>query len=342
MEETLIDVRALQGEYRSAVDAMSNAAKEMVKPGLTEARVAELRAQFEAADATEKRLDSALKAALAANEATKRAASMVAEHVDGNRPKGVPVDNSKELHERHYQIFPKLMLRGMQGLSEEEREIAAKFEVRGTNTQVTGTAGLGGNLVPTLFQAEMIKVMKLYSGILQVATIKRTAQGGPMEWPKRDFTARKAVKTAESGASTRQDITWSKVALDLYKYTDELRVATELLTDGAYDVYAEFLEAFGESFGRAGNETLTVGDGSADPNGLITALTGGLTAASATAMTLPEVLAVEHQVDPAYRTGPYSGFMLHDKITLEIKKLSLAATNEYAGTQPDRQRQYYD
>lgn len=332
MEEQTIDVRPLQGEYRTAVDAMTNAAKEMVRPGLTETRIAELRKQFEDADATEKRLNSALQAALAANEATKRAASMVAEHVDAKRPAGAPVDSSKELQQRHYQIFPKLMLRGLQNLTEEERQIILKVEKRGTNTQVEGTAGLGGNLVPTLFQAEMIKVMKSYSGILQVAKIKRTEKGGTMEWPKRDFTARKAVKTAESGASARQDITWSKLELDLYKYSDELRVSTELLTDGAYDVYEEFMEAFGESFGRKANESLTLDDGSGDPNGLITALTGGLTAASATAMTLPEVLSVEHQVDPAYRNGPSSGFMLHDKITLEIKKLSLAATNEYAGT----------
>lgn len=332
MEEQIIDVRSLTTEYRTAVDAMTNASKEMVKPGITEARMAELSEQMKRADGDEKRLNTALQAAIASNEANRRMAGMVVETVEKGRPKGATVDNSKELQERHYAIFPKMMLRGLQNLTEEERQIIQQVEKRGTSTQVEGTAGLGGNLVPTLFQAEMVKVMKSYSGILQVASVKTTDKGGTMEWPKRDFTARKAVKTAESGSSARQDITWSKIQLDLYKYTDELRVSSELLTDAAYDVYGEFLEAFGESFGRAANETLTVGDGSGDPNGLITALTGGLTAASASAITLPEVIALEHQLDPAYRFGPNCGFMLNDKILLEIKKLSLAATNEGAGT----------
>jgi HK97 family phage major capsid protein len=58
----------------------------------------------------------------------------------------------------------------------------------------------------------------------------------------------------------------------------------------------------------------------------------GRTAASATAITLGELIDLSHEVDPAYRASPTCGYMMNDKILAVIKKLSLAATNMGAGT----------
>ena len=77
---------------------------------------------------------------------------------------------------------------------------------------------------------------------------------------------------------------------------------------------------------------MTTGTGSSQPNGIVTASSVGTTAASTTAVTLNEIIDFSHQVDPAYRDAPTSGYMMNDAILAVIKKLSLAATNYGAGT----------
>jgi HK97 family phage major capsid protein len=174
--------------------------------------------------------------------------------------------------------------------------------------------------------------MKLYSGVLQIARIRYTSTGGQITFPSRDTTGRKAVKTSESGSIAVQDITYTQKVMDAYKYTDALKLSWELLQDSEFDILQEFQDAFSESFGRAANETLTIGDGTGDPNGIVTAASAGLTAASATAITLGELIDLSHKVDPAYRTSNSCGYMLNDALLATIKKLSLAATNDGAGT----------
>ena len=98
-------------------------------------------------------------------------------------------------------------------------------------------------------------------------------------------------------------------------------VSSELLQDNAYDLQMEMTTAFGERFGRIMNQELTLGDGSGDPNGVVTATSAGKTAASATAITLLEVLDLKHSIDPAYRRSASFGFMFNDAVLLYLKKL---------------------
>lgn len=93
------------------------------------------------------------------------------------------------------------------------------------------------------------------------------------------------------------------------------------MQDNAYNLEGRFQEMFAERFGRALNEQCTTGDGSGDPNGVVTATSAGKTAASATAITLLEVLDLKHSIDPAYRQSNQFGFMFHDNVLLALKKL---------------------
>jgi HK97 family phage major capsid protein len=94
-----------------------------------------------------------------------------------------------------------------------------------------------------------------------------------------------------------------------------------LLQDNAYNIEQEVRNAFAPRFGRILNQECTTGDGSGDPNGIVTASTLGKTTASATAFTYLEILDLKHSIDPAYRNSPQFGFMFNDAVLLAIKKL---------------------
>jgi HK97 family phage major capsid protein len=80
-------------------------------------------------------------------------------------------------------------------------------------------------------------------------------------------------------------------------------------------------DLFGERLGRTANEVLTTGTGSGQPNGIVTAASTGLTAASATAITSDELIDLFHSVDPAYRASPKCRWMFNDSTLAAIRKL---------------------
>jgi len=208
---------------------------------------------------------------------------------------------------------------GVSNLSAEEKRLMS--EKRGTSTQVVGTDNLGGYLVPDEWQPEIERSMKDFSGILQAARIIRTTTGRTLYWPTYDDTSTLSVKTAEAATITTQDLTVGVKQLDAYKYGSRMLVSSELLQDNAYRIETEMPMVFGERHGRTANNVLTLGDGSGDPNGVVTATSAGKTAQSATAITFLEVLDLKHSIDPAYRRSASFGFMFNDVVLLYLKKL---------------------
>jgi HK97 family phage major capsid protein len=225
-------------------------------------------------------------------------------------------DKSKE--ESYRDAYTQYLKRGMASLEPEQRSL---LQTRGTSTQVVGTDGLGGFLVPDTWQPEIERLMLDYSGIMQAARIIRTAGGNTLYWPSEDDTTTLAAKTAEAAATVVGDLTFTEKRLDAYKYTSMIKVSEELLQDAAYDIQGEIAAAFAPRFGRIMNQECTLGDGTGDPNGIVTATSAGKTTASATAITLLEVLDLKHSIDPAYRNSPTFGFMFNDAVLLYLKKL---------------------
>lgn len=219
--------------------------------------------------------------------------------------------------------FKTWFVRGENALSPEER--AVLNEIRGTSNQVVGTTTLGGYTVPTGFLPELIRAMKAYSGIAQVARMLDTESGNVLYIPTEDDTTTEANLITEASAITVQDITFGQKQLDAYKYSTQTKVSLELMQDSAFDLEAEVRNVFAPRFGRALNTSCTTGSGSSQPNGVVTAASLGKTAASATAITFAEIMDLLHAVDPAYRQSNTCGFMLHDSILAAIKKLQLGS-----------------
>ena len=113
---------------------------------------------------------------------------------------------------------------------------------------------------------------------------------------------------------------FGELVLGAYKYTSKIiRVSVELLQDSAFNMEQYIGGKFGERLGRATAAHYATGTGTGQPNGLMTAATAGVTAASATAITYLEMLDLKHSVDPAYRVSPM--WLFNDSTLKALKQL---------------------
>lgn len=308
----------LRQRQERLVEQMRSFITEESKPDTSEARKAELRTSFDAAEKDQQAIADLI-------ERTERTEKLMREDVEksldnadkrGIAPKG---DRRAEYRSAFKNWFVG------KDLAPEERAIMSEF--RGTSTQVVGTGNLGGYLVPQGFWPEITKSLKSFSGMYQAARIWETATGALTYKPTLDDTASKAVLTAESAALAVQNLTFGQKQFDAYKLTDLLKVSWEAMQDSAFDFEAEIRDAMIPRFGRAINDYTTTGTGSSQPQGVVPVATLGATAASTSVFTRPELLTLFHSVDPAYRDMPKTAWMFNDAVLRAIKALALGSND---------------
>jgi HK97 family phage major capsid protein len=185
------------------------------------------------------------------------------------------------------------------------------------------TGGAGQETIPEGFMAELEAVTLAYADVRRVCRVIRTASGNPLPWPKVDDTGNVGVKLDEATSfGTSVDPTFSAVTFNAYKYSSKpVFVSQELLDDTAFNLSSEIAGMLGERLGRIEASATTVGDGTGDPNGIVTASGMGHTTAVAAAFTADELLALIHSLDPSNRNSASTGFMFHDTALLYIRKL---------------------
>ncbi len=288
-----------------------------------ETRAAELEADYEKMAKDETVYDRYIHNRLDLEAREKKAA---AEHIEDLDKRGQPAGGGDKVKALEYRdAYRVWFTQGESGLNQEMRVLLS--EKRGTNTQLAGTANLGGYTIDTELFPQIVEAMKSYSGIFQACRVISTTGGNTLYVPTVDDTATEANLIAEAAAITVQDLTFGQKQLDAYKYATQMKVSWELMQDSAFNMDAEIRNAFAPRFGRALNTSCTTGTGSAQPNGVVTASTLGKTTASATAFTFAEITDLIHNVDPAYRTSETCGFMFHDVVLAAIKKLAIGASD---------------
>jgi HK97 family phage major capsid protein len=219
---------------------------------------------------------------------------------------------------------------GQEGMLEPEvREMLQRGYEKLTPEQraQTTTTTAGGYMVPTELQAEIIKTMKMWGPMYDPGVTREinTSSGASFPWPTVDDTANSAAATTQGTTLTDDgsgDVVFGQKQLDAFAYaTPWIRISKELVDDAITNVEPVIGDLIGERLGRLANTQLTTGDGSGDPNGIVTASSAGKTAVSTTAFTAEEIIDLEHSVDPAYRQSPKARFMLHDTVLAFVRKL---------------------
>ncbi|MDX0512562.1 phage major capsid protein [Sinorhizobium medicae] len=297
-----------------------------IKDDTAEARVAELESQHDAAMAEYDRLEVRIKReeALEARERDLNAA-------DDRRPTGedrsVQGGRQENADEARAAAFRSYLRHGLEDMPAEERKI-----VREMRAQAVGTDSKGGYLVPEGFMAELVKSLKAWGPMLDpgVTRVLTTTAGNSIPWPTMDDTSNEGSLIGENTQVTETEVAFGTKTLEAYKYTSGVvLVSAELLQDSAIDVEGTVRSAMAERIGRIGNRHLTVGDGSAKPNGIVTAATAVTGVAAAAALTFDDMIELFHAVDPAYRDDPSVRFMFNDGTLKSLRKIKDTVTGNY-------------
>jgi HK97 family phage major capsid protein len=297
-------------------------------------RVTELEARFDTIMAEHDALDGQIEREERLATAQARAAQRE-EEARNRRPTGDnrEVGGSNQGGISSEDAFRSWFRFGAGNLTAEERQVLRALrntdvEDRAQSTSTTA----GGYTIPTGFMAELIKSMAMWGPMLDPGITRElvTAGGNTIYIPTVNDTANQGVRLAENTAATSEgDVVFGQKQLDAYKYSSgPILVSSELLQDSAFNMGSVLNELMGERIARKVNADLTTGDGSGDPNGIVTASTLGKTAAGAAAITADELIDLYHSVDPAYRGAPNVRFMFKDSTLQMIRKLK-DAENRY-------------
>jgi len=190
------------------------------------------------------------------------------------------------------------------------------FERRDLNTSDDSA------IVPQTFYDVIQERLQLVGPMLDgsLVTLLNTASGEDIKVPV-ESTRPLATAIDEGTSISPLDPTFSSLTLKAQKVAVLTKVSRELLEDSGIDVVAYLGRTLGTSIGIKVNNLLTVGTGTNEPNGIVTAAGSGITGGTATgAFTADNLIDLAHSVDGAYvRLG--ASFMMRRTTMGALRKL---------------------
>lgn len=186
------------------------------------------------------------------------------------------------------------------------------------NVLSEGVDADGGFLVPEDFERDIVSTLDEENVIRSLAKVITTQHERKIPIATGHSTAQ---WTAENAAYTESNPSFGQKQIDAFKLTDLCRVSVELLQDSAFDIEDYLMKEFARAFGIAEEEAFCVGTGTNQPTGIFTAKGGtvGVTAASATAITVDEVISLVYALKSPYRRN--AKFLMHDATVSLLRKL---------------------
>ncbi len=167
----------------------------------------------------------------------------------------------------------------------------------GVSQITTGGAVVAPSFVSAIEEAELA-----FGGIRPYANVMRTETSAEIPYPTVNDTGNTASIVAELATPDRTSVTMGRVIIRAHKYaTGLVPVSRELLRDAATDVGALVGRLLFTRIFRGNAAHLISGIGTSQPLGIVTGSTLGVTAASASAFTLAELLSLTESIDPAYQ-----------------------------------------
>lgn len=324
-------------EKREKLIADARAALDEVGKNTDEARAAELEKRHDDIMVEFDKVEKLIEREQRLVDAEARIAARAEEERKAQRPTGGDVnaraqDEGKKPEYR--EVFYRYLSRGanLDELTAEERSVLKEgvqltAEQRAlVSTQGTSTTA-GGYTVPVELANEIVKSMKAWGPMYDedICTVISTSNGVTIKLPTIDDTGVAVAQHAEGAGLTDDgsaDPAFGQKSLEAYGYdTKWVKFSLELARDSIFNMESLLGSLLGERLGRRANKELTTGDGTGDPNGIVTASTKGKDAAAAAAVTYDEVIDLIHSVDPAYRQSPKVRFMFNDLTLAALRKL---------------------
>lgn len=188
------------------------------------------------------------------------------------------------------------------------------------NALQVGTDSEGGYLAPDEFERTLIEALEEQNIFRQLASVITTSSGDR----KIPVIASKGTASwvDEEGIIPESDDAFGQVSIGAYKIATMIKVSEELINDSVFDLQKYIAREFARRIGNKEEEAFFIGDGTGKPTGIFNATGGamlGVTAASATAITLDEVMDLFYSLKSPYRKKAI--FTMNDATVKAIRKL---------------------
>jgi HK97 family phage major capsid protein len=205
----------------------------------------------------------------------------------------------------------------------------AQGEMRGYEFEQRATLVPSANTVPKSFYDQVFDVARLVGPMLEVSDVINTSSGEDLTIPTLTAYSAATLKGAGS-ALDESEPTYASITLGAYKYGLLIPVAAELVADAGFNIEAHLAEQAGNGIGTAVNAALTTGDGSAKPNGIVTASSEGVVGGTgvAGAFTADELIDLAYAgVDGLVRRLPGTAYQAAGAAIGAMRKLKDTAGN---------------
>lgn len=188
------------------------------------------------------------------------------------------------------------------------------------NALQIGVDSEGGYLVPDEFETTLIQALEEENIFRQLAKVITTSSGDK----KIPVVASKGTASwvDEEGVIPESDDNFGQVSIGAYKLATMIKVSEELLNDSVFNLQNYIAKEFARRIGSKEEEAFFMGDGVGKPTGIFNATGGaqvGVTSASATAITLDEVMDLFYSLKSPYRKNAV--FIMNDATVKAIRKL---------------------
>jgi len=210
-----------------------------------------------------------------------------------------------ETAERDVDVF-RAMARG------EVRNHQFGFETRATLVPSVNT-------VPVSFLDRVFSLARLVGPMLDTSEVITRASGESLRLPV--LTAYgTAAQTAAGSTIADAEPTFSSILLSPYKQAGLVPIANELIADAGFDLESTIAEAVGNSIGFQVNNLATVGTGTDQPTGIVTAAGSGV-ASTATSLAADDLITLAYSLDGAARRLPGVGWQVNTNTLGAMRKL---------------------
>jgi HK97 family phage major capsid protein len=323
-------LREQQGRLAVEMQTIIDTAKNENNRGLT----ADERTKFDKLVDEHNKLEDSIKAA-------EKATTITAKLAEAHNPGGIVESNLEQVQDEmrlspgekrmrdkdpRSRAFAKYLRAGMSALDLDERK-AMNFMPHFQNTMSTTTGSQGGYVVPQGFSDMLEEAKKWFGGIEGVVDTFKTSTGNPWPWPTINDTANKGRIIGQNTQVTETDLAFGQVTFNAYIGSSDLvLVPLALMEDSYFDLDALVARLLGTRLGRLYNNKCTVGTGTNEPTGIVTAAVAAgaintFPTGETTAIAYTDLVNVEHTVDPDYRYNPSTRWMFADAVLKLIKKL---------------------
>ena len=177
----------------------------------------------------------------------------------------------------------------------------------------------GVDTVPVGFLDQVYGLARLVGPMLDVSDVITRTSGESLRIPT--YTAYSTAAQYAAGSAIADSApTFDSILLSPKKIGFTVQIANELLADAGFNIESVIAEQAGNAIGFKINDLATVGTGSPETEGIVTASGSGVTAGT-TSFTADDLITLQYSLDGAARRLPGVAYMANTSTLGTMRKL---------------------